>query len=257
MALSLAPIRSLSLAVALLALCAADEPDEVSARQIPRPAPGSFTFEETDEDIVFQYSWPVEVESTPALRQRLDRELSADYSEAFEAAEADRARRRGLGLEFGQHDFVKDWHSEGITPQLLSLAATTSSYSGGAHPNVTFSALLWDRRTDRPVAAARLLGRQGLARIGPRYCAAFREDRAQAGGEPVDPDLPCPPLAARTLAPADQDANGRFETLVVLLDAYEAGGYAGGPAVVEIGFQAGDLPLIARRYRAEFEAWVE
>ena len=221
------------------------------------PAPDGFAFDETDEDLVFHYGWPVEVDATPVLRQRLNRELSADYGETQEAAEADRARRRGSGLEFGQHDFAKDWRTEGMTPQLLSLAATTSSYSGGAHPNVAFSTLLWDRRRDRPVAAAQLLGRRGLARIGPRYCAAFRAERAEASGEPADPDLPCPPLAARTLAPADQDGNGRFETLVVLLDAYEAGGYAGGPAVVEIGFQAGDLPLIARRYRAEFETGVE
>ena len=217
-------------------------------------APEGFAFDETDEDVVFHYGWPVEVEVTPVLRQRLDRELSADYTEAFEAAEADRARRRGLGLEFGQHDFAKDWRTEGVTPQLLSLAATTSSYSGGAHPNVAFSTLLWDRTRDRPVAAAHLLGLRGLARIGPRYCAAFRAERAEASGEPIDSELPCPPLAARTLAPADQDGDGRFETLVVLLDAYEAGGYAGGPAVVEIGFQAGDLPLIARRYQSAFEA---
>jgi hypothetical protein len=44
---------------------------------------------------------------------------------------------------------------------------------------------------------------------------------------------------------------------VVLLDAYEAGGYAGGPAVVEIGFQAGDLALIALRFRGAFEAAAE
>jgi hypothetical protein len=213
-----------------------------------------FAFDETDEDLVFHYGWPVEVDTTPVLRRRLDRELSANYAEAQAAAEADRARKRGLGLEFGQHDFAKDWRTEGVTPQLLSLAATTSSYSGGAHPNVGFSTLLWDRANDRPVAVAQMIGRRGLAQLEPRYCAAFRAERAEAIGEPVDAELHCPPLAARTLAPADQDGDGRFETLVVLLDAYEAGGYAGGPAVVEIGFQAGDLPLIARRYRAAFEA---
>ena len=53
--------------------------------------------------------------------------------------------------EFHQHFFSRSWATVGQSVRLLSLESATGTFTGGAHPNSTNGALLWDRRLNREI----------------------------------------------------------------------------------------------------------
>ena len=53
--------------------------------------------------------------------------------------------------EFHQHFFSRSWATVGQSVRLLSLESATGTFAGGAHPNSTNGALLWERRLNREI----------------------------------------------------------------------------------------------------------
>lgn len=219
--------------------------------------PGAFAQDEESEHLHFHYGWPAAAEAVPALRAELRARMAAARARALAMAAEGRARAAGEGWEMPAHAHEQDWSLDGSTAQLTSLSAGIATYAGGAHGNLAYEALLWDRAEDRPVGTAAMLG-AGLAAMTERYCRGLDRQREEKRGEPVrrDPDDPhssCPALAERVLAPADSDGNGRFDRLNVLIPPYAAGPYVEGDYVVEIPFEPGDLAAIPDGYRPAFE----
>jgi hypothetical protein len=224
--------------------------------------PGDFVLEEESELLEFSYGWPAEADALPALRAVLRSEMVAERAQAIRWAREGRDNARDNGIAFAAHYFAKGWEVAGSTPQLLSLTATEETFAGGAHGNIAFSALLWDRAADRPLEPAVLLGAVALERMRGRYCAALDAERAERRGAPVrpdprDPHTLCPPLAGQVLAPRDGDGNGRFEAIDVLIAPYVAGAYAEGAYFAEIPLEADDLTGIEEAYWPEFEIAVD
>lgn len=220
--------------------------------------PADFVREEETELLDFGYGWPAAADALPALRALLHADMEAERAQAMRWAEEGRAEARRNGIEYMAHHYAKGWGIAGSTPQLLSLTATEETFAGGAHGNIAFAAILWDRAADRSVPAAETLGAAGLERMRERYCAALDAERAERRGEPVrpdpeDPHTLCPPLAEQVLAPVDRDGNGRFDGLDVQLAPYVAGAYAEGAYVAELSFEDEDLAGIADGYRPAFE----
>ncbi|MBE7248930.1 MAG: hypothetical protein INR63_28630, partial [Actinomycetospora chiangmaiensis] len=115
---------------------------------------------------------------------------------------------------------------------LLALSAETYSFTGGAHGNTGYRALLWDRKRGQPVAFQALFASwpRTLARLTRAFCPALDAERAKRRGAPVDKaDMfgECPKLADQTLLPGGV-RGGRFTAVRVLIGPYEAGPYAEG-----------------------------
>ena len=257
------PTRVLAVWAILLAACSAGAPAETPEPSAPGAAPatpsGDFLREERNDLLEFHYGWPAAVEAIPALRARLASALETARTEALAAAAESRDLSREGRFTFSGHWYEKSWQVVGDTPALLSLSASEHTYAGGAHPNTTFASLLWDRRAARPIEASALFGEAAMRRLRARFCDAFYAAKAEAdeGTMPPDPEGtygPCPDFEGRVLVPTDADGNRRFETLRILLDAYEAGGYVGGPLFPEIRFEAEDLAAIGPDFRPAFEA---
>ncbi len=216
--------------------------------------PADFRLSEDSDALAFSYGWPAVVAGDPVLERELRGRLEAAREQA-ESYLADDRGSRPADAPLNPHHYAAEWRVDGETAALLGLSATIETYTGGAHGNLQYAALLWDRASHAPIEAAGLLG-AGLARIGPRYCAALDAERAGKRGGPTDPaDMfgNCPQIEVQVLAPVDKDGNGRFDTLAVLLPPYAAGPYVEGDYVIEIGFEAGDLAAIPATYRAAFE----
>lgn len=219
--------------------------------------PADFTREEESELLTFSYSWPAAAEAEPALRGLLHREMEAQRAQSRRWAEEDRERRREVGNEPMQHHYARGWQVAGATARLLSLTASEETFTGGAHGNLAFAVILWDRAAGEAVPAAQLLGGAALQGMTGRYCASLNAERRERRGEPVSPDdffADCPPLAELVLAPKDADGNGRFDTLDVLIPPYVAGPYAEGAYFAEVPFTGRDLAGVPERYRDSFEA---
>ena len=193
------------------------------------------------------------------LSAALAREMEAAETEARATAAEDRDRLGRGGYPYRRHSYDTVWSLLGSTPLLISLSATEHRYRGGAHGSLELAALLWDRAGGRKVDAAAALGEPALARLTPRYCDALNAERSERRGEPVTPDpsdlfAACPPLTELPLAPADEDGDGRFDTLHVLIAPYIAGPWVEGPYVIEVRLETEDLADVAAAWRPAFEA---
>lgn len=219
--------------------------------------PADFLREEEGALLHFRYGWPGAAQALPALGARLGREMEEEHRQAVATAEESRRTARANGVDFYSQDFDKVWETAGDTAVLLSLTAALGSYSGGAHPNTSYRALLWDRAGDRPVTAVSVLG-PALGGISDRYCAALDAQRAERREGPVvrdaeDPFTTCPAIAEQVIAPADTDGNGRFDTLRILLAPYLAGPYVEGDYLIDVPFDPADLARIGADWRPAFE----
>ncbi len=219
--------------------------------------PGVFVHEDESEYLHFHYGWPAAAEAVPTLRAELRARMAAARARAMEMAAEGRGTAAGEGWQMPAHSHEQDWSLDGSTGQLMSLSAGVATYAGGAHGNLAYESLLWDRAEDRPVDASALL-RAGLGAMEERYCRDLDRQREEKRGEPVrrdpeDPHTSCPALAERVLAPADSDGNGRFDRLNVLIPPYAAGPYVEGDYVVAIPFEPADLAALPDGYRPAFE----
>lgn len=221
-------------------------------------APGDFVHEEESGQLYFHYGWPAAADAVLALRSELRARMAASQARATVMAAEGRAMAASEGWEMPPHAHEQDWRVAGSAPQLISLSAGVATYAGGAHGNLAYETLLWDRLNDRTVDAP-ILFRAALEGMKERYCDALDRQREEKRGEPVrrdpeDPHTACPPLAERVLAPADSDGNDRFDRLHVLIPPYAAGPYVEGDYVVELPFEPADLAALPAGYRPAFEA---
>ncbi|MGQ0589896.1 MAG: PdaC/SigV domain-containing protein [Sphingosinicella sp.] len=205
----------------------------------------------------FIYAWPTAAAEDPRLRAALERDRVEARAEAERYVAEDR-QSRPPEAGFNPHYYHQNWEVAGSAPQLLSLQASIETYTGGAHGNMHFEAILWDLADGRGIAGPELFGRAALERLGPRYCDALDAERAERRGEPVrrgsdDMFTDCPALAEQVMAPADEDGNGRFDSLRILLPPYAAGPYVEGDYIVELAFEPEDLAGIPDRFRPAFE----
>lgn len=243
-------------AILLLAGCAAQQ---ASSPPIGASAPAADRkIEESNGTLSFSYAWPAAAERLSQLRARLERELAKDRAEAAKMAADDRKARRSGDIPFNPHDFAKSWSAPGDTPALLSLVAEIYAFTGGAHGNTGYHALLWDKQADREVTRGEVVPAALLASLTASYCAELDRLREQKRGEPMPADKSgmfdqCPSIADQTIFPADANGNARFDTIMIVLGPYEAGPYVEGSYEVELPVDAATLAAIPTAWRDNFE----
>jgi hypothetical protein len=203
------------------------------------------TLAEENPQLVLSVSWPAAADAIAPLSAHLRRDARARGRRATAVGRQAEAQARRGRYPFAQHSLTITWQVEGSTPQLFSLSAVTSAYTGGGHGSDDFDALLWDRSTDRPVDPYRL-----FPSLGTRFCAAYPEALAAHGGAPSANQEQCPGLERRPLSPADRDGNGRFETLraFVATGYFDAEGFS-----VDIPVEPTDIAGLSDHYRPAFE----
>lgn len=249
---------------ALLLLAACGDRDAAPAAEPEAPAPTidptarAKEVRENDDTLEFTYLWPVQASAIPALNQRLEQELERDRTEARSIAQEDKATR-GPDAPYHGHYFNKSWERFGESRRLLSLAAELSTFTGGAHGNSGFDQILWDREAGQAIEPLALFADPAAANaaLTPAYCAALDRQRAEKRQEslPLTGErwmIECPALADQSLVPLDQDGNGRFERLRVLIAPYTAGPYAEGSYEIDLPVDDRIRGLLKSDYRESF-----
>jgi hypothetical protein len=238
--------RALSLIVAILCAAAANGAPVKISRHSPA--------------LQFTYEWPAEAAAIPALDRRFRAEAAAEYrrqlATALKNQEIYRQQQRRTVSDF----YLKKWSTAGQTRRLLSLQYQHSAYTGGAHPNTDYGALLWDRRLNRPVALVSLFHHSGqferLTR--PRYCSALDRERRKRRGTDwrlaVGEFNACPRYCELSVAPSDSDHDGRFDTIRFVASPYTAGPYAEGAYDIELPVRPALIERLEAPFRSAFEA---
>ena len=151
------------------------------------------------------------------------------------------------------------WTTAGETSRLLSLQNELGTFTGGAHPNTSYDALIWDRKLNSKTSMDALLGGPGkLAAVTRQaYCKALDEERVKRReGEKLD--LPefnaCPKYSDLAIAPVDSNKNGRFDGIDFVASPYLAGPYVEGEYRIRVPVTLKLIAALKPEFRGSFEA---
>ena len=206
----------------------------------------------------FSYSYPAEAAAIAPLNRRFQADLATQYRRALQLGVEDlkiykQEKRAGIS-DF----FSMEWTTAGQTPRLLSLQNQFSAFTGGAHPNTSYGALLWDRRLGREIKMETLFLRPGAfaALTRSRYCATLNAERSKRrDGEKLDlADFnACPKYSGLAIALVDKNRNGRFDAIDFVASPYTAGPYAEGKYEISLPVTSQLIAAIKPDYRNSFE----
>jgi hypothetical protein len=262
-----------AMALTLLMLAACSSPDDIAAQTAagspeqaatkPGAAPAlaepvafsDVAYQGTAERD-FTYGWPAEVSAVPALVERFTAERDTLLTEQKD--EWTQSLR-----EFGDSDcfacvnrsYDKTWAVVADLPRFLSLSASFHAYTGGAHGNGAYNALVWDRQAKAAFdPKAMFRSDQALQdALGAPWCTALRAERKQRMGEDFSDDgfFQCPPIADLTVLVGSSDKRA-FNRIGLLAAPYVAGSYAEGTYEVTLPVTAKVLDAVKPEYREAF-----
>lgn len=228
-----------------------------SATASANPSGARSVVEETD-DFQFEYSYPAEAGNVPELAALLDARLTRTRAGLVRDSAAARQEARDSGFPFNAYSAGVTWAVVADTPRFLSLSASITSYSGGAHGNMGFDALVWDKETGRALDPAQLFTSLGALEevIGTPLCDLLQRERnARRGQEPTGDGTfdECVPLADTTLLLGSSNRR-TFNRIGVVMGPYVAGPYAEGSYEFTIPADAAVLETVREEYRPAFAA---
>ncbi|WP_233997315.1 PdaC/SigV domain-containing protein [Porphyrobacter sp. HT-58-2] len=256
------------LACVLIAACSSPEETAAGTGSAPShttaeaaaPPPAASAFSDNanqgEASREFAYSWPAEAAAIPALaaqltaeRDRLLAEQKAEWAEAL--------------AEFAGEDcvactnraFEKSWEVVANLPRYLSLSASFYAYTGGAHGNGAFDALVWDREAGAGLDPKAMFRSQAALQdaLGAAWCKALKAEKIKRfEGEEVDDSFfPCPPIADLTVLLGSSDRKA-FNRIGLIAAPYVAGSYAEGAYEVTLPVTAKVIDAVRPEYRDAF-----
>lgn len=204
----------------------------------------------------FAYSWPAEISAVPTLTQRFTAErdkLLAEQKSEWEQSLVEFAADDCGGCV--NRSFEKTWEVVTDTPRFLSLSAKFYVYSGGAHGNTAYDALLWDREAKAAMDPKALFRSQAALQeaLGDAWCKDLKAERMKRLGESYSEDgiFTCPPIADLTLLPGSSNKQG-FNRIGLLAAPYVAGSYAEGTYEVTLPVTPAVLAAVKPEYTSAF-----
>lgn len=224
--------RILIAAVWLLATACASSPQTAPAAAQP------VAYKLEDGRMTTELTLDPGLRAYPELRAR----LYDDGMIAIREFEADvREARAGEGGELDYNmDLTLRWDAPVETARLVSSDGLVWSFTGGAHGNPGFHAILWDKNEGRAVPPADLF-RSGadLTKLDRALCDSINAAKAARGGDQAWDPAPyrgeqgdglwaCPAALEIPFSLAPGNATGKAGGLVFLIDPYVVGPYAEG-----------------------------
>ena len=226
----------------------------------PQPEPGVEAFtdnaEQGEAKRDFSYSWPAAISAVPALTQRFTAER--DQLLAEQKAEWADALREFADSDCGgcmMRAFEKDWQIVADLPRFLSLSASFYAYTGGAHGNGAYDALVWDREAQVAIdPKAMFRSPEALqSALGVAWCKALKAERQERMGDDYSDDgfFQCPPIADLTVLVGSSDGKA-FNRIGLLAAPYVAGSYAEGTYEATLPVTAAVIAAVKPEYAAAF-----
>jgi hypothetical protein len=221
------------------------------------PAAGPVNIERNSATLEFSSSWSAEAAAVPALDRRFRAATQKAWVEARATVRAEQKLTREQERPFNQQFYSMDWTTAGQSKRLLSLQSTLGTFTGGAHPNSLYGALLWDRTAGRAVPLSSLFATPSglMATTRAAYCKALDAERLERReGEKLDgPFNACPAYADLAIAPSDADKDGLFDTLDFVASQYTAGPYVEGVYAITLPVTGAVLKALKPAFRTSFE----
>jgi hypothetical protein len=237
-----------------------DASGSASASANASAAGGASTVAETNDVWDFKYSYPAQAGRIPPLRAMLEERRGKALADLKAEAINGRAAADEAGFPFNAYTLIVEWKTVADLPDWLSLSSQIYSYTGGAHGNTGFDALLWDKRINQPFEPMALfVSSEALqAAVADAFCAGLNKQREARRGEPVDPKKgdwanTCPNTSETTLILGSSNSR-TFDRIGFLIDPYTAGPYAEGTYEVSLPVTRAILSAVKPEYVQAFTA---
>lgn len=266
--------RSAAAATVVLAVLAAcSSPEETAAKtgdaaaetpapppSLPAPAPDKVAFEDNakqgEATRNFAYAWPAEVSALPQLAAQLtaDRDkLLAEQKADWEGSLREFEGSDCVGCV--NRDYAMEWQVVANLTRYLSLSGAWNAYTGGAHGNYAWRALVWDREADKGFEPEAMFTSPAALQgaLGDAWCTALKGARVRKGMAPEDADgiFPCPPIEDLTVLVGSSDRKS-FNRIGLIAAPYVAGSYAEGEYEVTLPVTPKVLAAVKPEYKAAF-----
>lgn len=195
-------------------------------------------FAKADADAEVRLTLPEPIRLFPELHTRLYTDGEKTLKDFIAKAHQDRTEQAADGIEVPSYFRSITWKISAQSPRLLSLYAEEEDFQGGAHPNSTFQALLWDKSGKELLNTARLF-KTGvdMKAVDAYVCNQIEVERSKRSGEPTTQaatGFGCPKFADSRLILIPSTVNGKFAAIDALYPPYEVGPYAEGAYVVRV-----------------------
>lgn len=204
----------------------------------------------------FAYAWPAQAAAVPALAERFTAERDAALAE--QKSDWDAALKEFAGedcVACVNRSYDKTWQVVADLPRFLSLSASIYVYTGGAHGNGNFDALVWDREARAAFdPKAMFRSPEALqAALGDAWCAALKVERAERLGPDYADDgfFACPPIADLVVIPGSAGKTA-FDRIGLLAAPYVAGSYAEGSYEETLPVTQKVIDAVKPEYRSAF-----
>lgn len=244
------------LTLAILALGACDhKKDKTTAGNAPPATVAPLGFAKSDPDAQVSLTLPEPIKLYPELHTRLYNDGVQTLTAFIDAAHKDRAEQSADGIDVPAYSHAINWKIAAQSPRFLSLYAEEDDFQGGAHPNNTFQALLWDKTTNDLINTGKLFAQGAdLRGVDSFVCKQIEAERSKRAGQPVseaNDGFTCPSLTDSRLILIPSTVTGKIGAIDALFAPSEVGPYAEGPYEIRVP-QAQLQGLIAPEFTDQF-----
>jgi Deacetylase PdaC len=214
--------------------------------------------ERNSKALEFTFEWSSEAAAIPALNKEFRTKMEKAFKRATANAAEDAKSAKDMKRDFHAHFYNEAWTAAGQSARLLSLQGQIGTFTGGAHPNSTDAALLWDRALNRKIEMTGLFtstaGFETVTRQA--YCRALDAERKRRRqGEDLGAVFgECPKYSDLAIAPKDKNRDGRFDTIEFIASPYVAGPYVEGDYEIDLPVTRRLMMALKPAYRASFKA---
>jgi hypothetical protein len=195
-------------------------------------------FAQTNDDAQVSLTLPDPIRLYPELHTRLYNEGKTNLTAFLDQAHKDRAEASADGFPTPAYYHSITWKIAAQSSRFVSLYAEEDDYQGGAHPNSSFQALLWDKSKNDPIPTSSLFAPGAdMSGVNRFLCHQIEAARAARIGAPVTQSgsgFPCPDLKDSRLILMPSALDGKIGAVDALYAPYEVGPYAEGPYEVRI-----------------------
>lgn len=222
----------------------------VAAPQAP------FSYHERNATVDTELELPRSLSDAPELRARLYAEGVRDLKNFADGAAGAQAEESGpVAGNLGAFTRQIVWSQSDSTSKLISLERKTYEFAGGAHPNTTLDAILWDRALKRALAPTALFRADlDTAKLDAMLCNGLMDAKKKRLGQDYAPPgetWSCPKWTETSFALAPSTTLGKAGGLTFLFSPSSVGAYAEGPYEVTLP-QAALHGLLAPAYVDDF-----
>lgn len=215
---------------------------------------------EENDAYEFSYAYPAAAGAIPALKAQLDKDLDKARTELMSDATEGKADAKANGYPFHPYSHSVEWEVVTDLSAWLSLSSLIGTYSGGAHPNYAYDAILWDKIANTRRAPSDLFVSKAAlsAAIREPFCKQLDRQRAKKrqgldlGGSITEFDACIDPIEQTVILGS---SNGKaFDRIGLLVAPYNAGPYAEGSYEVTVPVTQKVLAAVKPAFKAAFVA---